>query len=144
MSILQKGPGVVKKRLTGNQRKELRIAQASKMGISETELLSLRHAKMAEWQMVKHTLISSRCPNCGAFGHSFKWCPFAKNATFQPDNLMRFRGSNGSWGLLEPPLELTLKEQHKFDNHFRSLSMTLGPKPNKVAPQNVQKGTTNH
>ena len=140
------GPGVVKKRLTGNQRKELRVAQASKMGISETELLSLRRTKMAEWQMEKLTLISSRCPNCGAFGHSFKWCPFAKNATGQPVNLMRFRGPNGSWGL-EPPLELTLKEQHRFDQHFRYLSMTLGPKgpkPNEVTPQNVQKGTTNH
>jgi hypothetical protein len=119
-----KGPGVAKKRLTGNQRKKRRIDQAFKIGISETELLLLRRAKMAEWQMEKHSLFNSRCPNCGAFGHSFKWCPFAKDVPIQVGNVMRFRGPNGSWNG-EPPLQLSLKEQGRFDQHFRLLSMRL-------------------
>jgi hypothetical protein len=144
MYNLQEGLGVAKKRLTGNQRKERRVAQALKLRISDTELLLLRRAKMAEWQMEKHSLISSRCPNCGAFGHSFKWCPFAKDVQIQPHNLMRFRGPNGSWNG-EFPLQLSLQEQQRFDRHFRLLSMRLGPTPNQATSlQNVQRGTTNH
>ena len=56
MYNLQEGLGVAKKRLTGNQRKERRVAQALKLRISDTELLLLRRAKMAEWQMEKHSL----------------------------------------------------------------------------------------
>ena len=134
-----KGPGVAKKRLTGNQRKKRRIEQAFKIGVSETELLLLRRAKMAEWQMEKHSLFNSRCPNCGAFGHSFKWCPFAKDLPIQVDNVMRFRGPNGSWNG-ELPLQLSLKEQERFDQHFRHLSMRL--LADQVTLKNVQKGTT--
>jgi hypothetical protein len=142
MFSFQNGAGVAKQRLTGNQRKYRRVAQANKMGISETELLLLRRAKMAEWQMEKHSLLSFRCPNCGAFGHSFKWCPFTKDVTkFQLDKMVRFRGPNGSWNG-EPPLKLSVKEQERMDQHFRILSMPLGPTPNQVTLQNVQKGTT--
>jgi hypothetical protein len=143
MSSIQKGSGVAKQRLTGNQRKERRIAQALKLGISEYELGLLRRAKTAEWQREKNGLICSRCPNCGAFAHSFKWCPFAKDVANQPYNVTRFRGPNGSWNG-EPPLQLSLKEKERFGNHFRHLSMTLGPTPNQTTLQNVQKGTTNH
>ena len=143
MSNSQEGLGVAKKRLTGNQRKERRVAQAFKLGISDTELLLLRRAKMAEWQMEKHSLIGSRCPNCGAFGHSFKWCPFAKDVEIRPHNVMRFRGPNGSWNG-EPPLKLSLQEKERFGKHFRILSTPLVQTPNQVTLQNVPRGTTNH
>jgi hypothetical protein len=50
MSSFQKFPGVVKKqtRLTGNQRKQLRMEEASKTGISERDILLLRRAQMEQ------------------------------------------------------------------------------------------------
>jgi hypothetical protein len=126
MSTVQSFSGVVKTRLTGNQRKHLRFVQASKRGISESELLSQRRAMMEEWQNEKTHLSSSRCPNCGAFGHSFKFCPFANDVPFRLQNVTRFRGPTGSWGC-EPPLVLSLKEQQRSNQYFRFLSMPLGP-----------------
>jgi hypothetical protein len=143
MSTSQNLPGVVKeKRLTGNQRKKLREAQASRMGISESQLLSQRRAKREEWQKEKNVLIKSRCPNCGFFGHSFKFCPFAREFPFGEDNVIRFRGPNGSWGC-EPPLDLSLEERQRFYRHFKFLSMPIAPKSKNVTPHTVQEGTTN-
>jgi hypothetical protein len=126
MSNIQKVSGVVKTRLTGNQRKTLRIEQAAKRGISESELLLLRRAKMEEWQKEKNHLTTSRCPNCGALGHSFKFCPFANDVSFRLDNVIRFRGPSGSWDG-EPPLDLSREERQRFNRHFRFLSLPLGP-----------------
>ena len=126
MSTFQKCSGVSKPRLTGNQRTKIRMEQASKLGISERDLLLLRHAQMAEWQKEKTHLAKSRCPNCGTSGHSFKFCPFAKDVPFGPDNVIRFRGPNGSWDG-EPPLALTPEERRRCSKHFRFLSMPLGP-----------------
>ena len=126
--------GIVKKRLTGNQRKKNRSTQASMLGISANELLSLRRAKMQEWQKEKPSLIGTRCPNCGAFGHSFKWCPFKNDVPSWLGNVTHFRGPNGSWGC-EPPLELSLEERRRFDQHFRYLSMPLVAKSNEVTLQ---------
>ena len=126
--------GIVKKRLTGNQRKKNRSTQASMLGISANELLLLRRAKMQEWQKEKPSLIGTRCPNCGAFGHSFKWCPCANDVPSRLDNVTHFRGPNGSWGC-EPPLDLSLEERRRFEQHFRFLSMPLGAKSNEVTLQ---------
>jgi hypothetical protein len=138
MSTFQKVSGIVKTRLTGNQRKKLRIEQAAKKGISESELLSLRRAKMEEWQKEKNHLTNSRCPNCGVFGHSFKFCPFANDVVFRLDDVIRFRGPNGSWEG-EPPLDLSREERERFNRHFRFLSLPLGPNSKKATPQNCEK-----
>jgi hypothetical protein len=131
MSATPNFAGIVKKRLTGNQRRKLRSAQAAMMGISGNELLFRRRAMMEEWQKEKDSLISSRCPNCGAVGHSFEWCPFANYFHSRLDNGTRFRGPNGSWGS-EPPLELSLEERRRFDQHFRFLTKPLYLKPNET------------
>ena len=135
-STFQKVSGVVKTtttRLTGNQRKKRRIEQASKKGISESELLSRRRAKMEEWQNERSHLTTSRCPNCGAFSHNFYFCPFANDVPFRVDSVIRFRGPNGSWDG-EPPLDLTLAERQRFKRHFTFLSMPLGPTQKKSTP----------
>lgn len=131
MSASQILPGIVKKRLTGNQRKKYRSNQASMLGITGSELLFLRRAKIEQWQIEKSSFINLRCPNCGAVGHSFKWCPFANNFHSRLDNGTRFRGPNGSWGS-EPPLELSLEERRRFDQHFRFLTKPLYLKPNET------------
>ena len=131
MSTTQNVAGIVKKRLTGNQRKKMRSAQAALMGISGSELLFRRRTKMEEWQKEKQSLISSRCPNCGAIGHSFKFCPFAREFPFGQDNVIRFRGPNGSWGC-EPPLDLSLEERQRFYRHFKFLSMPIAPKSKNI------------
>ena len=120
--------GIAKKRrLTGNQRQKLREAQAAMEGISADELLKQRHTRMAEWQKEQEQLSCLRCPNCGVFGHSYKWCPFASDFLFQKGLLSRFRGPFGSWGS-EPPIELSSDEIRKFRKHFGLLSMSLGAK----------------
>ena len=131
MSASQILPGIVKKRLTGNQRKKYRSNQASMLGITGSELLFLRRAKIEQWQIEKSSFINLRCPNCGAAGHSFKWCPFANDFHSRLDNGTRFRGPNGSWGS-EPPLELSLEERRRFDQHFRFLTKPLYLKPNET------------
>jgi hypothetical protein len=141
MSTFQTFPGIVKTRLTGNQRKQLRVVQASKKGISESELLSLRRAKMEAWQKEKNLLTNSRCPNCGAFGHSFIFCPFANDFHHRLDNVIRFRGPNGTWGC-EPPLDLSVEERRKFNRFFRYLSMPLGPNSKIASSQTVQNSST--
>ena len=99
------------------------------------EFLCLRRAKIEDWQKEKPYLIGTRCPNCGAFGHSFKWCPFAKE--FRTDDVRRFRGPNGSWKC-ELPLELSLEERRKFEKHFMYLSMPPGAKSNEVILRSLQ------
>jgi hypothetical protein len=143
MSPCQKVPGVVKTRLTGNQRKKLRIMQASKAGISESELLSQRQSKMEEWQKEKNGLIKSRCPNCGFLGHSFKFCPFAREFPFGQDNVIRFRGPNGSWGC-EPPLDLSLEERQRFYRHFKFLSMPIAPKSKNIHQKSEEEKGHHH
>ena len=56
MYNLQEGLGVAKKRLTGNQRKERRVAQALQLRRADTAPLLLPRAKIAEWQRQKHSL----------------------------------------------------------------------------------------
>lgn len=136
MSVSQNLSGIVKKRLTGNQRKKYRSKQASMMGITGSELLFLRRATIEQWQIEKSSFISSRCSNCGAAGHSFKWCPFANDFRCQVDGT-RFRGPNGSWGS-EPPLELSLAERRRFDQHFRFLTKPLYLKQNETTPHFAQ------
>jgi hypothetical protein len=131
MSASHNLPGIVKKRLTGNQRKKYRSNQAAMLGITGSELLSLRRAKIEQWQIEKSSFISSRCPNCGAVGHSFEWCPFANYFHSRLDNGTRFRGPNGSWGS-EPPLQLSLEERRRFDKHFRFLNKPFCLKPTET------------
>ena len=131
MSASQILPGIVKKRLTGNQRKKHRSNQAAMLGITGNELLFLRRATIEQWQIEKSSFINLRCPNCGAAGHSFKWCPFANDFRSQLDNGTRFRGPNGSWGS-EPPLELFLEERRRFDQHFRFLIKPRSLMPNET------------
>jgi hypothetical protein len=120
--------GIAKKRrLTGNQRQKLREAQAAKEGISADELLKQRHIRMADWQKEQEQLLCLRCPNCGIFGHSFKWCPFSRDFDLQKGLVLRFRGPFGSWGR-EPPIELSPDEKRTFRKHFGLLSMSLGAK----------------
>jgi len=114
-----------KRRLTGNQRQKLREAQAAIEGISADELLKQRHTRMADWQKDKEQLSCLRCPNCGFFGHSFKWCPFSHDFYMQKGHVLRFRGPYGSWGS-EPQIELSPDEKRKFRKHFGLLSMSLG------------------
>lgn len=116
--------GIIKRRLTGNQRKKLRAEQAAKLGISASELLQQRRSKMEEWQSVKSVLSRSRCPNCGIWGHSFTWCPFADDFRM---NCARFRGPNGSWGSEHSP-ELTPQQQLRYNQYFSLLSMPLQSK----------------
>ena len=100
MSTKESVAGIVKKRLTGNQRKKIRNAQASLLGISGNELLFRRRTLMEEWRKQKDSLFNSRCPNCGAVGHSYTFCPFVNDVPSQCshlDNGTRFRGPNGVW-----------------------------------------------
>jgi hypothetical protein len=127
MSATQISAGIVKKRLTGNQRRKIRNVQAASLGISGSELVSRRRAMVEEWQKERDSLISSRCPNCGAFGHSFKWCPFANDIPSLLDKGTRFRGHNGSWSCCEPALELSLEESQRFEQYFRFLSTPRPP-----------------
>ena len=130
MSTSTNVTGIVKKRLTGNQRRKVLAAQASVLRISASELLYQRRSMRTEWHNEKHALIDTRCPNCGAFGHSFKFCPFANCFPSRMDNTTRFRGPNGSWAC-ESPLELSLEEKRLFDQHFRFLDKPLPPTLNK-------------
>ncbi len=126
-SVSQSAPnssGITKRRLTGNQRKKLRLEQASKLGISADKLLQQRRSKMEEWQRVRFSLRRVRCPNCGIWGHSFKWCPFAGDAPMQPNSVSRFHGSNGSWGA-ERTLEMTPQQILRYNQYFSLLSMPL-------------------
>ena len=116
-----------KRRLTGNQRQKLREAQAAIEGISPEELLKQRHNRMADWQKEQKQLSCLRCPNCGIFGHCFKWCPFSSDFDLQKELVLRFRGPFGSWGS-EPSIELSPVEKQKFRKHFGLLSMSLGAK----------------
>jgi hypothetical protein len=116
-----------KRRLTGNQRQKLRESQAAIEGISADELLKHRHSRMAEWQKEQAQFSCLRCPNCGIFGHSFKWCPFSHDFHLQKGSVLRFRGPFGSWGS-EPQIELTSNEKQTFRNFFCLLSMSLGSK----------------
>ncbi len=125
MSTTQNVAGIVKRRLTGNQRKKIRNAQASLLGISGNELLFRRRTLMEEWRKQKDSLLNSRCPNCGAVGHSYIFCPFANDFLSHLDNGTRFRGPNGVWNC-EPALELSREEKQKFDQHFKFLSTTVG------------------
>lgn len=125
MSTTQNVAGIVKKRLTGNQRKKLRNAQAALLGISGNELLFRRRTLMEEWRKQQYSLVNSRCPNCGAVGHSYIFCPFANDVLSHLDNGTRFRGPNGVWKF-EPALELSSEEKQKFEQHFKFLSMTVG------------------
>jgi hypothetical protein len=120
----QNSAGIAKRRLTGNQRKKLRFEQASKLGISADELLLQRRSKMEEWQREKSFLSRSRCPNCGIWGHSFKWCPFAEDVPMQPNSFARFRGPNGSWGSEHSP-ELSSQQKLRYNQYFSLLSMPL-------------------
>ncbi len=63
MSASQILPGIVKKRLTGNQRKKHRSNQAAMLGITGNELLFLRRATIEQWQIEKSSFINLRCPN---------------------------------------------------------------------------------
>ena len=126
MSATPNFAGIVKKRLTGNQRRKLRNMQAASLGISGGELLFRRRAMMEEWRKEKDSLISSRCPNCGAVGHSFKWCPFANDSPSCFDEGTRFRGHNGSWSCYEPALELSLEERQRFEQYFKFLNTPVG------------------
>ena len=142
MSTTQNEAGIVKKSLTGNQRRKLRSAQAAMMGISGNELLFRRRTKMEEWHKEKKSLISSRCPNCGVIGHSFKFCPFASFVHSRLENGTHFRGPNGSWSCSEPALELSLEERQRFEQHFKFLSTPIGAKSKNANLQFAQKGAT--
>ena len=125
--------GIVKKRrLTGNQRKKLRDRQAAALGLSPDELLRQRHSSMQEWKREQESLLSSRCPNCGIIGHSFKWCPFSSNFYLQNGIRARFRGPNGSWD--GPAIQLTLEEKRRFRHFFGLLCMPLGLKSSETLP----------
>ena len=113
--------GITKRRLTGNQRKKLRAEQAAKLGISASELLQQRRSRMEEWQRVKSVLSRSRCPNCGIWGHSFTWCPFADDFRMK---CARFRGPNGVWGSEHSP-ELTPQQHLRYNQYFSLLCMPL-------------------
>jgi hypothetical protein len=129
-SSFQDVSGVVKTtttRQTGNQWKKLRIEQAAKKGISESR------ATMAEWQKERKKLITSTCPNCGAFGHTFYFCPFANDVPYGPGSMISFRGPFGSWDG-ELPLDLSLAERQRLNRHFTFLSMPLDPTPKKHTP----------
>ena len=127
------GFGIVKKRrLTGNQRKKLRDRQAAALGLSPDELLRQRHSSMQEWKREQESLLSSRCPNCGIIGHSFKWCPFSSDFYLQKGIRARFRGPNGSWD--GPTIELSPEEKRKFRHHFGLLCMPLGSKSLETLP----------
>lgn len=119
--------GITKKRrLTGNQRQKLRQSQALLMGTSADELLKQRHSRMAEWQRERDAFKASRCPNCGIFGHPWKWCPFSSNFCSQKGNEIRFRGPYGTWGT-EPRITLTPEETRRYRHFFGLLSMPIGP-----------------
>ena len=131
MSTTQTVAGIVKRRLTGNQRRKIRNAQASLLGMTGNELLFRRRTLMEEWRKQKDSLFNSRCPNCGAVGHSYTFCPFVNDVPSHLDNGTRFRGPNGSWGS-EPPLELSLEERRRFDQHFRFLTKPRSLMPNET------------
>ena len=132
----QKSSGITKRRLTGNQRKKLRLEQASMLGISADELLQQRRSKMEEWQREKVSLCRVRCPNCGIWGHSFKWCPFAGDAPMQPNSVSRFRGSNGSWGSERVP-EMTPQQKLRYNQYFSLLSMPLQSNTPTINAQSI-------
>jgi len=119
-----------RRRLTGNQRKKLRESQASVIGISSDELLRQRRVRMQEWKREQSFVSSSRCPNCGITGHSFKWCPFSSDFYAQKANVIRFRGSSGTWGAQS--LELSPEEKRRFRHFFGLLCMPLGLKASET------------
>jgi hypothetical protein len=119
-----------RRRLTGNQRKKLRESQASVIGISSDELLRQRRDRMQEWKREQQFLSSSRCPNCGITGHSFKWCPFSSDFYAQKGNVIRFRGPSGAWS--EQSLELSPEEKRRFRHFFGLLCMPLGLKSSET------------
>lgn len=132
----QNSSGITKRRLTGNQRKKLRLEQASMLGISADELLQQRRSMMEEWQTEKSSLGRVRCPNCGIWGHSFKWCPFAGDAPMQPNSVSRFRGSNGSWGSDSTP-EMTPQQKLRYNQYFSLLSMPLHCNTTTIKAQSI-------
>ena len=143
MSTSQNVAGIVKRRLTGNQRKKIRNAQAALLGISGNELLFRRRTLMQEWRKEKDSLKNSRCPNCGAVGHSYIFCPFSNDFLSHLDNGTRFRGPNGVWNC-EPALELSLEEKQKSEQHFKFLSTTVGAPSKESNLSSAEKGATNH
>ena len=126
------------KHLTGNQRSKLRELQAARLGISADALLKQRLARMREWQAERELFTNSRCPNCGAYGHSFKWCPFAGD--FELQRVVRFRGPNGQWGT-ELPIQLSTEERKKSRQHFGLISTPIGSNSNTSAltPLDIQR-----
>jgi hypothetical protein len=119
-----------RRRLTGNQRKKLRESQASVIGISSDELLRQRRERMQEWKREQSFLSSSRCPNCGITGHSFKWCPFSSDFYAQKATVIRFRGPTGTWSA--ESLELSPEEKRRFRHFFGLLCMPLGLKSSET------------
>ena len=128
IQMIQQQPGIAKnRRLTGNQRKKKRELQAAIMGISADELLKQRRSRMEQWHREKSQLLGSRCPNCGIFGHSYKWCPFSHDFDLQKETVTRFRGPCGSWGT-ERQLDLSPEESQRFRQYFGLLCMPLDSK----------------
>ena len=132
-SMASNGFGIAKQRkLTGNQRKKLRDCQAAAIGISPDELLRQRRDSMRGWQKEQMSLSSTRCPNCGITGHSFKWCPFSTDFDLQKVTCKRFRGPYGSCD--GPAIELSPEEKRKFRRFFGLLNMSLGLKSSETLP----------
>jgi len=127
---------IIKKRLTGNQRNRLREVQAQKLGMSSTELLQQRHSEMKQWQDECEKFKDSRCPNCGAVGHNFKWCPFSSSIYLRQRE--RFRGQYGSWDS-KPHIVLTKDEMRQWRKHFGLLSMPLPATISKVTEASAAK-----
>ena len=119
-----------RRRLTGNQRKKLRESQATVIGISSDELLRQRRDRMQEWKREQPFVSSSRCPNCGITGHSFKWCPFSSDFYEQKAKVNRFRGPSGTW--VVESLELSPEEKRRFRHFFGLLCMPLGLKASET------------